>query len=341
MFEQNTVLQGDCLEILSKINEPFADLIFADPPYNIGYGYDHYDDSKNQELYIEWTRKWMTACAKVLKPTGSFWITIGAEYAADVRIIARELGLEMRNWIIWHYSFGQNATNKFSRSHAHIFYFIKDPENFVFNDQAVRTFSDRERIYKDKRAKLIGRMPYDVWSEFPRICGSFAERQGWHPCQMPESILARILRVCSNPGQLIFDPFAGSGTTLAVAKRFSRNYFGCELSANYVSGIADRLAETPKLEDELTHDENWPVIQIQMLKNAYREYCVPVATLEKSPEMMKRFTLRFNTRVAHSMAKPMEFTSEEIMVQFCKLRLAHKLPKIRVYFKESIKQVEI
>ena len=338
MFQQNKIVAGDCLKVLPQIQNKKFDLIFADPPYNIGYDYDRYQDVQDHEKYVNWTEQWMKLCAESLAESGSFWIIIGAEYAAEVRIIGRKLGLELRNWIIWHYSFGQNAVNKFSRSHAHIFYFVKDADNFTFHDEPIRTFSDRERIYKDKRAKLTGRMPFDVWTEFPRVCGSFAEKQDWHPCQIPESILARIIRVCSNPDDLIFDPFAGSGTTLAVAKKLSRDYFGIELSAKYVAGIEKRLSQILPLQDEISAGENWSDQQVQYLKNAYRDYAVPVATLERSPEMLHRFAVRFNWRIKHSLREPIEISGEQILKQLCLLRLAHKLPKIKVYFKEQQKK---
>ena len=102
----NQVLCGDCVEILRAVNEPFADLVFADPPFNIGYKYDKYHDEKASDKYLAWTRDWIEACVRVLKPHGSFYIAIGDEYAANVKLIADDCGLVMRNWIIWHYTFG-------------------------------------------------------------------------------------------------------------------------------------------------------------------------------------------------------------------------------------------
>ncbi|MHC4386881.1 MAG: DNA methyltransferase, partial [Planctomycetota bacterium] len=81
---RNQIICGDCIELLSKVKEPFVDLVFADPPFNIGYQYDHYKDTLKKDKYIHWTRDWMRACVNVLKPTGSFYIAIGDEYAAHV-----------------------------------------------------------------------------------------------------------------------------------------------------------------------------------------------------------------------------------------------------------------
>src|SRR6056297_2583353 len=147
---QDKIICGDCIEILGEVREGVADLIFADPPFNIGYKYDKYYDRVKSKNYIAWTRKWMEACLGVLKPDGSFYIAIGDDYAANVKVIADELGLYLRNWIIWHYTFGQQMKNKFARSHTHIFYFVNNKNNFTFNDYAVRVPSVRQLMYNDK-----------------------------------------------------------------------------------------------------------------------------------------------------------------------------------------------
>lgn len=239
----DTILTGDCVAWLNAQVEPFADLIFADPPFNIGYKYDLYEDRRKYDEYHAWTRQWMTACKRVLKPTGSFWVAIGDDYAAEVRLIGRELGLCLRNWIIWHYTFGQNTQRKFARSHTHLFYWTAQGKNFSFNDDAVRIPSARQTTYADRRANPKGKLPDDVWS-FSRVCGTFHERALWHPCQMPEKVLERIVLACSNVGDLVLDPFSGSGTTCVVAARLGRHYLGIELSQDYARRSRMRISET-------------------------------------------------------------------------------------------------
>jgi DNA modification methylase len=239
----NKIIPGDCIEILNKVPDPFADLIFADPPFNIGYKYDKYHDKVKSKNYIAWTRDWMTACCKVLKPTGSFYIAIGDSYAANVKLIADDLGLTMRNWIIWHYTFGQQTKTQFAKAHTHILYFVKDKDNYTFNDNMVRVPSDRQLIYNDKRSNPKGKMPDDVWNTFSRVCGTFKERQGWHPCQMPEILLARIIAASSNLHDCVLDPFIGSGTTAAAAKLYGRTYVGIDMSESYCENTEKRLAE--------------------------------------------------------------------------------------------------
>ena len=243
MIETNTIVVGDCVEILEAADGLQADLIFADPPFNIGYKYDLYEDRKAYEDYHAWTQRWMSACCKVLKATGSFWVAIGDDYAAEVRVIGRRLGLHLRNWVIWHYTFGQNTQRKFARSHTHLFYWVKDPKKFTFNDTAVRIPSARQTTYADKRADPKGKLPDDVWS-FSRLCGTFRERVRWHPCQMPERLLERIIKVCSRRGELVVDPFSGSGTTCVVAARLGRKFFGIDISQQYVKQSLTRITET-------------------------------------------------------------------------------------------------
>ncbi len=239
----NRIVQGDALEVLPDWPEGCVDLVFADPPFNIGYAYDQYHDDRPPQEYLAWTARWIDACLRVLKTDGTFWIAIGDEYAAEIRVMMRGRAT-LRNWVIWHYTFGQNCKHKFNRSHAHLFYFVKDAERFTFNsgDPRVRVPSDRQLKYNDKRANPKGRLPHDVWT-FSRVCGTFKEREGWHPCQMPVDLLERIVLACSRPGEVVLDPFAGSGTTLVAAARNDRRWVGLELSEEYARQAARRVAQ--------------------------------------------------------------------------------------------------
>ena len=237
---RSNLVIGDCLEVMSNLPDGWADLIFADPPFNIGYRYDRYDDRQPRAVYLRFAAGWMQRAARLLSDSGSLFIAINDEWAAEYRDLGLHLGLTLRNWIIWHYTFGPHQKRKFGRDHAHILYFTAHPKRFTFNADAVRVESARQRM-GDKRANPAGRVPGDVW-QFPRLPGNAKERTG-HPCQMPEAILERIILAASNPGDLVFDPFAGSGTTLAVAKRLGRRWAGCELSPDYAAKIEERLAK--------------------------------------------------------------------------------------------------
>src|SRR5262249_40129940 len=139
-------------------------LVFADPPFNIGYSYDVYHDRQDRDRYLDWSRDWIREVHRILKPDGTFWLAIGDEYAAELKLIAqKEIGFHCRSWVIWYYTFGVNCTKKFSRSHAHLFHFVKDLKKFTFNPPAVRVPSARQLVYADGRADPDGRMPDDTW----------------------------------------------------------------------------------------------------------------------------------------------------------------------------------
>ena len=299
----NQIVTGDCIAAMRKWagrgGVGSIDLIFADPPYNIGYKYDAYEDTRDDHEYLDWTFRWIDACAELLKPTGSFYILIGDEYAAETRLHLKKLEhdrkLVFRNWIIWHYTFGQNCKAKFNRSHAHLFYavgkaaFDKSRFNvkgsvggqvelpFTFNREAVAVPSARQTTYADVRANPAGKLPDDTWYLRPqvaiedrrsanqwlfdaegdtwylsRLCGTFKERLGWHPCQLPEALLERIINLSSNPGDLVFDPFVGSGTTLATAARLRRRWLGCELSKEYARKADQRVRHAMETGQVLT-----------------------------------------------------------------------------------------
>jgi site-specific DNA-methyltransferase (adenine-specific) len=199
----------------------------------------------------------------VLKPNGTFWLAIGDEYAAELKLASQNIGFHTRSWVVWYYTFGVNCKRKFSRSHAHLFHFVKDPNDFTFRAEELenRIPSARQLVYADARANPRGRLPDDTWIlrpqdlqdcfqadedtwYFPRVAGTFKERAGFHGCQMPEQLLGRIIRFCSHEGDLVLDPFAGSATTLTAAKKLNRRYLGLELSAEYVRRGQERLERT-------------------------------------------------------------------------------------------------
>jgi len=248
---------GDCVAWMNGLAAGSADLVFADPPFNIGYDYDVYHDKRAKEEYLAWADSWLAAAARVVAPAGSFLVAIGDEYAAEYKVRLDALGFTLRNWIVWHYTFGVNCSRKFNRSHAHILYYTRHPQRFTFNPDPVRVPSARMTTYADRRANPVGKLPDDTWVLRPqesddhfqpasdtwyasRVCGTFKERTG-HPCQMPEAVLDRIIRVTTDPDDVVLDPFGGSGTTLAVAKKLGRRYLGCELSPDYADGIQSRL----------------------------------------------------------------------------------------------------
>jgi len=239
-MEVNKVYLGDCIEIMRTLPDKSIDLVFADPPFNIGIKYDVHNDNMPYEEYYNWSEKWIKETYRLLKNNGTIYIAIGDEFAAEINAILKRTGFYFRNWIIWYYTFGQNQRKKFNRSHTHILYFTKDKEQFTFNDRNIRVPSSRQLVYKDKRANPLGKIPDDVW-QFSRVCGTFKERIGEHPCQMPENLLELIIKTSSNEGDLVLDPFGGTGTTTAVAKGLKRKFITMEISKEYYDVILKRL----------------------------------------------------------------------------------------------------
>jgi site-specific DNA-methyltransferase (adenine-specific) len=269
MLTTNTVHLGKCEDVLKDVEDESVDLIFNDPPFNIDLKYNRYNDNLTYGEYYDWSESWINESARILKPEGSMYVAIGDEFAGEISVLLKKAGLKFRNWIVWHYTFGQNQRKKFSRCHTHILYFTKHASKFTFNLDDIRVPSARQLKYKDKRAKSGGKSPDDVWSvhmpgiEVPdyelkaypedflvwndsRICGTFKERYvdsdgSAHPCQMPLSVVFRIVKASSNEGDLVLDAFAGTGTTAVSAKQLNRNYIAIEMDPLYVDITKERL----------------------------------------------------------------------------------------------------
>ena len=274
----NVVTRGDCLSLLPLLPDESVDLIFADPPYNIGVKYDRFNDAQDPPAYLSWAALWLGECARVLKPKGNFWLAASEEFVSELKVLT-EGWFSLRHWlsdapiarlgaklyqrhhVIWYYTFGVNCPRKLTRSHTHLLHFVKDREEHVWHAEDVRVPSARQLEYNDKRASPAGRLPddtwiirpkalvdgfqaagHDVWHEH-RVCGNYKERSDT-PNQMPEQLLGRILRLSSNPGDVVLDPFCGSGTTACVATKLERKFVTFELSETYADLACTRLATT-------------------------------------------------------------------------------------------------
>ena len=301
---------------MNELEAGSVDLAFADPPFNIGYEYDVYDDRLEADHYLDWSRQWIEAVYRVLKPTGTFWLAIGDEFAAELKLLSQKAGFKCRSWVIWYYTFGVNCKNKFSRSHAHLFHFVKDHKNFTFNNEAIRVPSARQLVYADARANPKGRLPDDTWIlrpqdvpdgfgrdgdtwYFPRVAGTFKERAGFHGCQMPEQLLGRIIRSCSNIGELVLDPFSGSGTTLVVAKKLQRRWLGFDLSPEYIEQGTKRLLEaTPG--DQLSGAPE-PLVSAP---------ATPSGAVKEQPPTGRKLARQIRRRFEEQQARAFNFESE-------------------------------
>lgn len=261
---------GDCRDVLKRIMPEIrgkVDLVFADPPFNWRRAYDRWDDDMPEAAYIDFTFEWIDLCVEALRPGGSFWINIPDTWAAEIVCYMKgrlrdEKGalrgppgeMAHQNWCVWHYRFGQNATEKFINSKVHALWFVKKGAEHTWNAGEVLEMSDRASIYGDRRtqSKRDGmppgmRVPLDVWygKYWGRIQGNNEERSGYHDNQLPEVYLERVIRCSSNEGELVLDPFLGSGTTGVVAHALGRRFIGTEFSPDNARSAVARIMHGP------------------------------------------------------------------------------------------------
>lgn len=255
-----TLCHGDCCTVMrDTFPAGEARLCIADPPYNLGQAYDAYEDRKTVDQYVDWARNWLSGIWRCLHSHGTLWVFINDGLVSEVDTTAKQLGFHKRNHVIWHYTFGQHHNGNFTASHTHLLYYTKSKSKRTFNADPVRVPSARQVKYKDKRANPKGRTPDNTWVLFPeqlpsgwdpagdtwlmsRICGTFHEREAHSPNQLPLLIVERILLACSNPGDLVLDPFCGAGTAGVACKRHGRAYFGIDVSQRCIAQSKRRIA---------------------------------------------------------------------------------------------------
>lgn len=234
----HSITTGDCIEKLNAMPAGTVNLIVTDPPYNIGIDYG--DGEKADRLpdadYIAWTRDWIAAAARTLTPDGAMWVICGQEYAADHQLAMRAAGLHWRNTVTWYETNGSNCRKKFGRTSRQMFYFTRHRTRFTFNVEALTVPSARQTKYGDSRANPAGKVIDDVW-QIPRVCGTFRERVTGVPTQLPLELVRRVVLGLTRPGDLVIDPFTGSGTTGVICMEHGRRFHGIELREEY-AGIA-------------------------------------------------------------------------------------------------------
>lgn len=236
------IVTGDCIKHLRMTPGGTVNLLIADPPYNIGidYGSGAKADRLPDSAYIPWLREWIEAAARTLADDGAMWVICGHEYAGDHQIAMRDAGLHWRSTVTWHETFGVNCRRKFNRTSRPMFYYTKHRSRFTFNVEALSTRSKRQEI-GDRRASPAGKVLDDVWT-ISRICGTFSERVPGVPTQLPLALVRRVVLGLSKPGDLVVDPFAGSGTTGVVCAESGRRFNGYELREEYAAIARERIS---------------------------------------------------------------------------------------------------
>jgi adenine-specific DNA-methyltransferase len=250
----DTVFLGDCLELLAALPDGSVQLVVSSPPYNLG---KEYEDRRELKAYLDDQQKVLAECARVLAPEGSIFWQVGAYsnrgalIPLDVRFfpMLEDLGLIPRNRIIWIRQHGLHARRKFSARHETILWFTKS-DDYVFNLDDIRV----PQKYQNKKAwrgankgsltcNPDGKNPGDLWV-FRNVKHNH-EEQTIHPCQFPEDLIARIVRASTNPGDLVLDPYMGTGTTAVVARDEGRHFLGAEVDPTYHQVCIQRLSGEP------------------------------------------------------------------------------------------------
>lgn len=235
MIQINSIICGDAYEEMLKLPSSSIDLIIADPPYNLGKDYGNNRDYKAWEEYESFSRAWIKEAIRLLKPSGSIYIFMGVRFISKLfLILENEFNLNFNGWITWHYTQGMGRKTGFSPRHEDILYFTKSKEYIFILDQ-VRI---PQKYYRE-RNNMAGANPGDVW-QFSHVHYSNPERQN-HPTQKPEALIERIICASSYFGDLVLDPFVGSGTTCKVAKMLNRKWIGIDVNPNYVEMSLSRL----------------------------------------------------------------------------------------------------
>ena len=233
-MEQKIIL-GDAIEELKKIKSSTVDLIVADPPYNLNKDYGNKSDSKTFDEYIKFTKEWTTEASRVLKSSGSIYVFMGFRFISYLyQVLEKDNKLLFNNWICWYYTQGIGKKKGFSPRHDDILMFTKS-KKYKFNLDDIRV---PQKFYRSVN-NMRGANPGDVW-EFSHIHYCQDNRQD-HPTQKPEGLIERMVLASSNEGDLVIDPFSGSGTTLRICQQLNRNAIGIELNETYVRQTEARL----------------------------------------------------------------------------------------------------
>jgi adenine-specific DNA-methyltransferase len=245
--DTTTIYHGDCLEVLDCLPDESIDLIFADPPYNIGKQFGTFKDVwPSDSDYATWCHQWLELCIKKLKSQGSLYVMASTQAVPYIDIWLRER-LTVLSRIVWHYdSSGVQARRSFGSLYEPLLFCVKDPRSYTFNASDIEIEAKTGAVRKliDYRKDVptpykTTKVPGNVWT-LPRVRYRMAEYEH-HPSQKPEALLERIIKASSHPGDSILDPFAGTFTTCAVAKKLGRHSIGIETQEEYIKVGLRRL----------------------------------------------------------------------------------------------------
>lgn len=246
---EDVIICGDCFQVLEKLPDALADLIIVDPPYNLRKSFhgNVFSKKKNEE-YIEYTRKWLDAVEPILKQEGSLYICCDWQSSILIAPLLQEKFI-IRNRITWQRDKGRGSKNNYKNNMEDIWYCTKS-EKFTFNVEAVklrrkvvapyRMNGEPKDWVESKQGNFRDTHPSNFWDDITIPFWSMTENTA-HPTQKPEKLIAKMILASSKEGDMILDPFSGSGTTCVTAKKLDRHYIGIEQNPLYCAWTVKRL----------------------------------------------------------------------------------------------------
>ena len=238
------VTQGDCLEIMSKIEDNSVDMCFADPPFNLEKKYASYKDQRPAAEYVDWCRKWLGEMVRITKPTGSIFVHNVPKWLTYYACILNDIAY-FRHWIAWD-AMSNPLGKTLLPAHYGVLFYTKKPKGYKFYEiraphKRCRACGSYLKDYGGEKDQMhaFGALVSDVWADIHRIRHSV--RRDEHPCQLPIPLLERIVLMGTDPGDIVLDPFLGTGTTAIAAKTLGRHFVGIDLDSQYVSLANEKL----------------------------------------------------------------------------------------------------
>lgn len=244
------IYRGDCVELMSRLPPQIVDLTVTSPPYNIG---KEYEEVRDLDDYIAWSEKWIGNVHRVTGPAGAFWLNLGY-VSVDQR--AKAIPLPYLLWqkipffllqeVVWNYGAGVACKRMFSPRNEKFLWYVKDMDRYTFNLDEVRDPNVKYPNSKKNgriRCNPHGKNPTDVW-QIPKVTSGenrSSQERTPHPAQFPAAVIERIILACSEPGDLVLDPFMGSGTVAQVALATGRTVVGFEIEERYVGICRSRI----------------------------------------------------------------------------------------------------
>lgn len=238
MDKKLTAICGEAIEEMKKLPDKSVRLIVTDPPYNLNKNYGNNQDKLAFDEYLEFSREWLTEAKRILTDDGTIYIFMGMRYISYIySILEQELGMAFNSWITWYYTQGIGKTKGFSPRHDDILMFTKKTKKFVFHLDNIRVPQKYYRSVNNMR----GANPGNVW-EFSHMHYCNKNRKK-HPTQKPEGLYERMILASSEPGDVVLDPFVGSGTALRVCQQTDRIGIGIDINPEYIEMANERLLE--------------------------------------------------------------------------------------------------